>query len=96
MLAAKKKEEQSGVLKPASTGAKMALIYAMLFVALMVATGKTLTVDNLGLPAIALFLVISGANYIERKSRKHFQQVIVVGSFLLAVACAIFMTFWVV
>ncbi|WP_022794800.1 hypothetical protein [Marinococcus halotolerans] len=96
MLAAKEKEEKKTVLKPASPGAKTALIYGMLFVALMLVTGKTITTDNLGLPAVALFLVVNVCDYIERKSRKHFQQVIVVGSFLLAVASAVCMTFWIV
>lgn len=96
MLAAKDKAEKKGVLKPASPGAKTALIYGMLFVALMLAAEKTITTDNLDLPAVALFLVVNGCDYIERKSHKHFQQVIVVGSFLLAVASALCMTLWIV
>ncbi|WP_298785527.1 hypothetical protein [uncultured Marinococcus sp.] len=96
MLVAKEKAEKKTVLNPASPGAKAALIYGMLFVALMLAAEKTITADNLGLPAVALFLAVNVCNYIERKSRKHFQQVIVVGSFLLAVASALCMTLWMV
>lgn len=72
------------------------MIYGMLFVALMLMAEKTITTDNLALPAAALFLVVNGCDYMERKSRKHFQQAIATGSFLLAVACALFMAFWIV
>ncbi|MFC3524795.1 hypothetical protein ACFOLK_09380 [Marinococcus halophilus] len=68
----------------------------MLFVATMLAMGKPLTADNLALPAVALFLVVNGCDYIERKSRKNFQQLIVAGSFLLAMASALCMALWIV
>jgi len=92
----KENKDQTDVLPSASTGITAALIYAMLFVALMVMMEKTITADNLGLPAVALFLIVSSFDYIERNSRKQFQQIIVVGSFLLAFTCAILMAFWIV
>ncbi|MFB4162248.1 hypothetical protein ACE1TI_00115 [Alteribacillus sp. JSM 102045] len=92
MLSSRETSEKSGVLHPISTGAKMAFVYAMLFVALMLFTGGTITVDGLGLPAFVLFLIISLVEYIVTRNGKPLPQWLIIGAVLLSMATAVIMT----
>ncbi|ANU09503.1 hypothetical protein A1A1_11992 [Planococcus antarcticus DSM 14505] len=83
----------SGVLGTMSNGFYAAIIYGMLFVSLMLATGKEITVDGLAIPALLIYLVVKVTEYFTTKNKKTAtSQWVVVGSFILSVATAIVMT----
>ncbi|MBM7578222.1 hypothetical protein [Jeotgalibacillus terrae] len=89
----KKKLNGNGVLGPISKGFDAAIMYGLLFVSLMLVTGKEITTESLAMPALLLFLVVNGADYAAaKKNGKSTPQWIVVGSFVLAAGAAVAMT----
>ena len=93
MTTNKKKLNESGVLGQWSNGFYVALAFGMLFVSLMLVTGKQLTINVLAIPALVLFLVVSVTeNFVTRGGKKDTPQWIIVGSFVIAVLTAIGMT----
>ncbi|MGE7948147.1 hypothetical protein [Lysinibacillus sp. NPDC093688] len=66
----------------------------MLFVSLMLVTGKELTINVLTIPALVLFLVVRVTEYfVTRGGKKDIPQWIIVGTFVIAALTAIGMTF---
>lgn len=93
MTTNKKKLKESEVLGQWSNGFYVALAYGMLFVSLMLVTGKELTINVLAIPALVLFLVVSVTEYfVTRGEKKDVPQWIIVGAFVIAVLTAIGMT----
>jgi RsiW-degrading membrane proteinase PrsW (M82 family) len=84
---------KKGILAPLGLASSVAFAYAILFVALMLVSDKTITSDGVVLPAILIFLVISIVKYIFFKEDKNIPQWLVVGSFLIAIITAVVMTF---
>lgn len=74
-----------------SNGIMAAVVYAMLFVALMVAFNGTITRDTLVLPAVALLMVISIVQFIV-KGNSRFPRWLVLGSFTISTITAVIMT----
>jgi len=66
----KKKLSESEVLGPLSNRFDVALVYGMLFVSLMLVTGKELTINVLAIPALILFLVVRGTEYFVTRVEK--------------------------
>ncbi|MEY9971835.1 hypothetical protein ABH966_002208 [Lysinibacillus sp. RC46] len=65
----------------------------MLFVSLMLVTGKELTINVLAIPALVLFLVVRVTEYfVTRGGKKDTPQWMIVGAFVIAVFTAIGMT----
>ncbi|MFT9817765.1 hypothetical protein [Lysinibacillus sp. NPDC056185] len=90
----KKKLSESGVLGPLSNGFYVALVYGMLFVSLILVTGKELTINVLAIPALVLFLVVRVTEYfVTRVEKKDIPQWIIVGRFVISALTAIVMTF---
>ena len=88
------KLNESGVLKSSSNGFYVALAYGMLFVPLMLVTGKGLTINVLAIPALVLVLVARITEYfVTRGGKKDILQWILVGAFVTAALTAIGMTF---
>lgn len=86
-------KNNSGVLRPLSNGFYVAITYGMLFVALMLVTGKKITVDGLAIPVLILFLAVKLTEYITAKNNKaRMPQWAVVGFFIISVATAIVIT----
>lgn len=86
----REKSNETGVLEPLSNGFYVALVYGMLFVSLMLVTGKELTINVLTIPALLLFLVVKATEYFVSKGRKKgTPQWIIVGSFVITVLTAI-------
>jgi|GEM_PF-1039839 len=93
MTTNKKKLNETGVLGPLSNGFYVALVYGMLFVSLMLVTGKELTINVLAIPALVLFLVVRFTeNFVTGSEKKDMPQWIIVGAFVMAVLTAIGMT----
>ncbi|WP_427108625.1 hypothetical protein [Lysinibacillus xylanilyticus] len=93
MTTNKKKLSDSGVLGPLSNGFYVALAYGMLFVSLMLVTGKELTINVLTIPALVLFLVVRVTEYFVTKGgRKDTPQWTIIGAFVIAALTAIGMT----
>lgn len=76
---------------PFSNGFMAAAVYAMIFVALMLAFEGTITRDTVVLPAVALLVVISLVQYIV-KGNSRYPRWLVIGSFITSIATAIVMT----
>lgn len=74
-----------------SNGIMGATVYAMLYVALMIAFKGTITRDTLVVPAIALLVVISFIQFIV-KGNSRFPRWLVLGSFVTSTITAIVMT----
>lgn len=74
-----------------SNGIMAAVVYAMLFVPLMLVLEGTITRDLLALPAVALLLVISLVQYIV-KGNSRYPRWLVLGSFITSVIVAVVMT----
>ncbi|MGP9516874.1 hypothetical protein ACT3RO_14035 [Psychrobacter sp. AOP5-CZ1-12] len=85
-------DTKKGLLEPLGLASAVAFAYAILFVALVLASDKTVTSDGVVLPAILIFLVISIVKYTFFKEDKNIPQWLVVGSFLIAIIIAIVMT----
>ncbi|EZH65680.1 hypothetical protein DH09_12550 [Bacillaceae bacterium JMAK1] len=68
------------------------LIYGMLFVTLMVATGGSITLDNLLLPIVAIYAAVSIIEFLIKRRREKTPQWLVVGSFGIGAIMAIIMT----
>lgn len=83
---------RKGVLKPLSLASSMAFVYVLLLVALMLVSGKTIGMDGVVLPALLIFLIVSGVKYIFVKNKEETPQGLIVGSFIMASAIAILMT----
>ncbi|MEY9975680.1 hypothetical protein [Lysinibacillus sp. RC79] len=93
MTTNKKKLNESGVLGPLSNGFFVALVYVMLFVSLMLVTGKELTTNVLAIPALVLFLVVRVTEYfVTSGGKKDTPQWMIVGAFVIAFLTAIGMT----
>ena len=88
-----KKSNGSGILGSLSNGFYIVLVYGMLFVSLMLVTGKEITINVLTIPALLLFLVVRAAEYfVTSGGKKDTPQWIKVGAFVVAVLTAIGMT----
>ncbi|MEX3747324.1 hypothetical protein [Lysinibacillus xylanilyticus] len=70
MTTNKKKLNESGVLGQWSNGFYVELAYGMLFVSLMLVTGKQLTINVLAIPALVLFLVVRVTEYFVTRDEK--------------------------
>ncbi|WP_347553258.1 hypothetical protein ABFG93_22905 (plasmid) [Pseudalkalibacillus hwajinpoensis] len=79
------------VLGKTSNATMAAFSYGMLFVALMLFSGGTVTINGLGLPAIALYGVVSLVEYFVGKGSET-PRWLVIGSFISAVVTAAIMT----
>ncbi|UOR11283.1 hypothetical protein [Halobacillus amylolyticus] len=82
------RSNRNGVFGEPSNATMAAFCYGMLFVAFMLVTGGTVTVNGLGLPAIGLFIVVSFVQYMVKGTPRW----LVLGSFTLAVVMAFAMT----
>lgn len=85
-------DTKKGLLEPLGLASAVAFAYAILFVALVLASDKTVTSDGVVLPAISIFLVINTVRYLFFKRDKSIPHWLVVSSFLLAIIIAIVMT----
>lgn len=74
-----------------SNGIMAAAVYAMLFVALMIAFNGTITRDTLVVPAVVLLVAISVVQFIV-KGNSRFPRWLVLGSFITSTITAIIMT----
>lgn len=85
-------DSKKGVLKSLSLATSMAFVYILLFIALMLVSDKTISMDGVVLPALLIFLIISVANYLFVKKEKGSPQWLIVGSFIITSVIAIIMT----
>lgn len=85
-------DSRKGVLKSLSLASAMAFVYILLFIALMLVSDKTISMDGVVLPALLIFLIISVANYLFVKKEKDSPQWLIVGSFIITSVIAIIMT----
>ncbi|UOQ94930.1 hypothetical protein MUO14_08390 [Halobacillus shinanisalinarum] len=81
------RSNRNGVFGEPSNATTAALSYGMLFVAFMLVTGGTITINGLGLPAIGLFVMISFVQYMVKGTPRW----LVLGSFTFAVGMAVVM-----
>ena len=85
-------DKKIDVLDPLGLASSVAFAYVILFIALMLVFDKIITRDEVVLPAILIFLVVSIVKYIFFKGDKSIPQYLVVGSFLISAITAIGMT----
>lgn len=84
-------EQREKIYGSFSNGIMAASVYAMLFVALMIAFDGTITRDSLILPAAFLLVGISVVQWIV-KGNSRFPRWLVLGSFVMSVLVAVGMT----
>ncbi len=82
--------KRNGVLGSPKTATMAAFTYAVLFIALMLLMGGKITINALGLPAIALFLITTFTEYILKTDQT--PRWLVIGSFTIAAVLAVLMT----
>ncbi|EZH64357.1 hypothetical protein DH09_01200 (plasmid) [Bacillaceae bacterium JMAK1] len=82
---------KQGVLGPTSHAFMSVLVYGMLFVALMVATGGSITLDNLLLPIVGIYAVVGITEYLTMKRVDKAPQWLVIGSFGVGITMAVLM-----
>lgn len=80
-----------GGFKWMSNGITAAFSYAILFVALMLVWGGTITRDRITMPAVAILIVISLIQYLVKGDSKQ-PRWLVVGAFLVSIVVAVVMT----
>ncbi|WP_052361401.1 hypothetical protein [Geomicrobium sp. JCM 19038] len=83
---------REGVFGPRSHAFLSVLIYGMLFVTLMVATGGSITLDNLLLPIVAIYASVRIIEFIVKRRQEKTPQWLVVGSFGIGAIMAVMMT----
>lgn len=83
---------KDGVLGPKSHAFMSVLVYGMLFVALMVATGGSITLDNLLLPIVGIYAVVGVVEFITMKRVEKAPQWLVNGSFGVGITMAVLIT----
>lgn len=84
-------EQKEKIYGSFSNGVMAAVVYAILFVTLMVVFEGTITRDTLVLPAVALLIVISLVQFIV-KGNSRFPRWLVLGSFITSTVVAVVMT----
>lgn len=85
-------ERNNGLFGYTGNALSAALTYGILFVPIMLLLNKELTADSLGLPALAIYLVVKLIEYIARRSGvEEIPQWIVIGSFALSIIGAVLM-----
>lgn len=84
-------EQKEKIYGSFSNGVMAAVVYAILFVALMVVFEGTITRDTLVMPAVALLVGISLVQFIV-KGNSRFPRWLVLGSFTTSTVVAIVMT----
>ncbi|MDN5907689.1 MAG: hypothetical protein L0H33_04875 [Staphylococcus equorum] len=84
-------DSKKGVLKPLGLASSMTFVYILLFIALMLVSDKRIGMDGVVLPALVIFLVVSGVKYLFVKKDKGIPQWLVIGLFFLSSALAVVM-----
>lgn len=85
-------ESKKGVFQPLGLASSMTFVYILLFIALMLVSDKTIGMDGVVLPALGIFLVVSGIKYLVVKKDRGIPQWFVIGSFFLSSVLAVVMS----
>ncbi|MGW9975214.1 glucan phosphoethanolaminetransferase (alkaline phosphatase superfamily) [Staphylococcus saprophyticus] len=80
------------IINSISLATCMSFVYIIIFIALMLVSNKIIQVDTVALPAIFIFLVISGIEFVFAKLKRNVPQVFNIIFFIIVIIIAIAMT----
>lgn len=80
------------IINSISLATCMSFVYIIIFVALMLVSNKIIKMDTVALPAIFIFLVISGIEFMFAKLKRNVPQIFNIVSFIIVIIIAIVIT----